>query len=283
MTLQIGIFGRGRLGSAIAAAATQDPAISVAWAVGQRAPDTLSPVDVALEVSHPDAVSERIAWAQQTNTDLVIGTTGWDRSLLPDDRSDPTGSASRPNAPAPTGRTRPTGPTSGTGPTEPTDSPQTTRQVTGDTAGRIGILTAPNFSLSIALLRRLSLILGRYAAAHGADLAVSERHHTGKVDAPSGTALLLREALTQGSGQEQIQTTSLRLGSIVGRHDVHLSTPGESITLTHEAHNRQSYALGALTAARWLHGRPGLFTFDDLASDVIEPLFQPTTTQKEEP
>lgn len=240
MPLQIGIFGRGRLGSAIVAAAGQTEDLQVAWQTGREAPGDLRPVDVALEVSHPDAVAGRVEWARGTGTDLVIGTTGWD----------------------------PAGALAGA-----SQSPA------------IGILTAPNFSLTVALLRRLSLALGGYAALSGADLAVSEVHHTRKVDAPSGTALLLRDTLATGAAREPatVQTTSLRLGEVVGRHDVHLTSARESITLTHEAHTRDVFAQGALTAARWLHGRRGTFTFDDLAAEVLDPLFHPTPTQKEEP
>lgn len=252
MPLQIGIFGRGRLGSAIAAALEQTEDLELAWQVGRDVPHDLHPVDVALEVSHADAVADRLAWAHERGTDLVIGTTGWDQALL--DTAAPTSS-----------------PTDGTDRVSPA----------------IGILTAPNFSLTVALMRRISMALGRYAEQTGADLAVSEVHHTRKVDAPSGTALLLRDSLSQGSGRAtaDIQTASLRLGDVVGRHDVHLTSAAESITLTHEAFSREIYGLGALTAIRWLHGRRGTFTFDDLAAEVLDPLFDPasTPTQKEEP
>lgn len=235
MPLQIGIFGRGRLGSAIAAATEHTDDLTVTWQVGREAPRDLPAVDVAVEVSHADAVADRLAWARATGTDLVIGTTGWDPAL-----------------------TRPV------------------REATGGEGPAIGILTAPNFSLTVALMRRISLALGRYAALEGGDLAVSEVHHTRKVDAPSGTAILLRDALAEGSGQP-VQTTSLRLGDVVGRHDVHLTSAVESITVTHEAHSRDLFALGALTAVRWLHGRRGSFTLDDLAAEVLDPLFRTTT------
>lgn len=237
MPLQIGIFGRGRLGSAIAAAAAeQTDDLHVAWLVGQEAPQDLSPVDVAVEVSHADAVADRIRWAHRNGTDLVIGTTGWTTHEF--DASDALGS--------------------------------------GGESPAIGLLTAPNFSLTVALMRRISLALGGYAARTGADLAVSEIHHTRKVDAPSGTALLLRDTLAAGAGREaeSVQTASLRLGEVVGRHDVHLTSAAESITLTHEAHSREVFALGALTAIRWIHGRRGSFTFDDLATEVLDPLFR---------
>lgn len=272
MPLQIGIFGRGRLGSAIAAAAERTTDLDVSWITG-RDEDTSSagPVDVALDVSHADAVAGRIAWARETGTDLVIGTTGWDHRILDSRLPDahlPTDASSEGHTPAQAGE---------------------------DPA--IGLLIAPNFSLTVALMRRLSLTLGRYAARspEPVDLAVSEVHHTRKVDTPSGTALLLRDALEEGSGQRDVQATSLRLGEVIGRHDVHLSSAAESITLTHEAHSREVYALGALTAVRWIHGRRGTFTFDDLAAEILDPLFRstppahaiptahPTPPQKEEP
>lgn len=145
---------------------------------------------------------------------------------------------------------------------------------------RIGVLVAPNFSLSVALLRRLCLTLGRYAgrlAGPGGvetDLAVLDVHHRGKADSPSGTALLLAGALAQGSGRpvESVQTVSLRVGAAVGRHEVRLDTPLETLTLTLEAHDRAAYAQGALTALRWVEGRRGVYTLDDLAADVLDPL-----------
>lgn len=273
MPLQIGIFGRGRLGSAIAAAVQQADDLEVAWQVGREVPQDLSPVDVAVEVSHADAVADRLTWARDTGTDLVIGTTGWTPALLTTTSPQPT--SPQPTSPRPTTSSRP-----GT-------ADAVTGEETGGESPAIGILTAPNFSLTVALMRRISLALGGYAAQTGADLAVSEVHHTRKVDAPSGTAILLRDSLSQGAKRDvtDIQTTSLRLGDVVGRHDVHLASAAESITLTHEVHTRDVFAHGALTAVRWLHGRRGTFTVDDLAAEVLDPLFQPTSTptQKEEP
>jgi 4-hydroxy-tetrahydrodipicolinate reductase len=233
MALRIGIFGQGRLGSAVAAAAAVADDLEVSWTVGRQEP--AGPVDVALDLSHADAVPLHLKWAHATGTDLVIGATGWDRALLADADD-----------------------------------------------GTIGVLTAPNFSLSVALMRRLALVLGRYAAQSPVptDLAVSEVHHTAKVDAPSGTAVLLGRALAEGAGraEDEVQTASLRLGAVVGRHDVRLETAAERIVLTHEAHSREVFVPGALAAARWVHRRPGIHSFDDLAADALDPLFATTPT-----
>ncbi|GGK71480.1 4-hydroxy-tetrahydrodipicolinate reductase [Ornithinimicrobium pekingense] len=148
--------------------------------------------------------------------------------------------------------------------------------------GDARVLVAPNFSVGVALVRRLARVLGGYAA-HApvpVDLAVTDVHHRHKVDAPSGTALTLRDAVAEGAGRpaDQVQTTSLRLGSVVGDHEVVASSGLETITLRHTAHSRDLFAAGALTAARWLHARPGpgLWSLDDLAEDHLRSLLLPT-------
>lgn len=240
VTLRIGIFGRGRLGSLIADAATRSDDVGLCWTLGREGePD--ADVDVAIDVSHADAVPAHLAWAQRTGTDLVIGTTGWAPRELDDPQPD------------------------------------------------IGVLLAPNFSLSVALLRRLAIVLGGYALQQPepVDLAVCETHHRGKVDAPSGTALMLRSALASASGRDEreVGTASLRLGTVVGEHSVRYESATESIQLTHTSHTREVYATGALTAARWLHGRPGIHRLEDWAHDSLQHVFDPTpsTSQMEEP
>jgi 4-hydroxy-tetrahydrodipicolinate reductase len=237
----MGIFGRGRLGSLVEAAARQDPDLEVAWTLGRdEQPPADAPVDVAVDVTHPNAVAGHLAWARDTGTDLVVGTTGWPTDLL-----------------------------------------------AGHPRDGIGVLVAPNFSLSVALMRRLATVIGGYAvhAPEPVDLAVTDTHHRGKVDAPSGTAAMLRDALaaSSGRGADEVQTTSLRLGTVVGRHSVLYESASESIVLTHEAHSREVFAAGALAAARWVHGRPGVHTVDDWAHDQLHHLFRDTSPPKEGP
>lgn len=142
----------------------------------------------------------------------------------------------------------------------------------------IRVLTAPNFSLGVALLSRLAQVLGGYAvhSPTPVDLAVNDTHHRHKVDAPSGTAIALRESLAHGAGRvpEDVQVTSLRLGEVIGDHEVIASSALETLTLRHTAHSRDLFAAGALTAARWLADRPhpGLYTLDDLATDHLRGL-----------
>lgn len=233
MALRIGIFGRGRLGSLVEAAVRRDGDLELVWALG-RDEQPSGQVDVAVDVTHPEAAPGHLAWARDTGTDLVVGTTGWGGDVT----------------------------------------------VLGAEPA-IGVLLAPNFSLSVALMRRLATVLGGYAvhAPEPVDLAVTDTHHRAKVDSPSGTAVLLRDALAQASGRgtDEVQTTSLRMGTVVGRHAVLYESASESLVISHEAHTREVFATGALAAARWVHGRPGVHTVDDWAHDHLHHLFDGRT------
>ncbi len=152
-------------------------------------------------------------------------------------------------------------------------------------ASRAAVLYAPNFSLGVALLvrvlRGLAPLLERLPEY---DAAVHETHHTGKLDSPSGTALLLARVLLDGLSRktrletetqhgrldaDALHVTSARLGSVFGTHTVSLDSPFDALTLTHQAKNRQGFAFGAVRAAEWLPGRRGLFTLDDLLADGL--------------
>ncbi|MFK5690611.1 4-hydroxy-tetrahydrodipicolinate reductase [Ornithinimicrobium sp. LYQ92] len=145
----------------------------------------------------------------------------------------------------------------------------------------IRVLVAPNFSLGVALVSALVRALGGYADTTGipTDLAVTETHHRHKVDSPSGTALALRDAVAHGAGQQpdRVQTTSLRLGEVVGDHEVSATSALETISVRHTAHDRDLFAHGALDAALWLAARPapGTYTLDDLAQTHLRTLLDP--------
>ena len=143
--------------------------------------------------------------------------------------------------------------------------------------GRIGVLVAPNFSLGVALVARLSRVLGRFAALDPQrDLYLLEKHHARKADAPSGTARLLARELAAGGSRsaEGIPIGVVRAGSEPGSHTVGLDHPFEVIELHHRARQRDLFAQGALDSARWLVGRQGLFHFDDFARTQLDPLFR---------
>lgn len=134
-------------------------------------------------------------------------------------------------------------------------------------AQRIPLLIAPNTSLGVTLLMELA----RQAAGAlpGFALSVSETHHAGKRDAPSGTALALVRALRAGRGPQgeasAVPVRSQRQGEVVGEHTVSLTGPGEVVFLGHRALERSVFAQGALAAALWLAPRPpGRYAMRDL-------------------
>jgi 4-hydroxy-tetrahydrodipicolinate reductase len=229
----LGLFGNGRLGAAIA----QEARSSLCWQVG-RGPIPTETVAVAIDASAAEALPAHLSWALTTGTDLVIGTTGWE---LPDlvDR-------------------------------------------VGD---RIGVLVASNFSLSVALMARIALVLGRFAALDpDRDPYLFEHHHHRKADAPSGTAKTLAASLMAGcprktewtlgaAAPHQLSLGVLRAGAEFGTHTLGLDAPSEVLEITHRARSRAPFAQGALDAARWLRGRKGVFTMEDLAREKLDPLF----------
>ena len=125
------------------------------------------------------------------------------------------------------------------------------------------LLYAPNFSLGVALMRSLlAQAAGLLPQLEGFDVVMTETHHAAKKDAPSGTALLLEEALS--SAGRKVPITSVRVGHVPGRHEVCIDGPYEQVVVSHEARNRRVFADGALSAALWLRGRTGVYTLDDV-------------------
>jgi 4-hydroxy-tetrahydrodipicolinate reductase len=132
-------------------------------------------------------------------------------------------------------------------------------------AAGTGIVAAPNFSTGVVMFEaivRQAAALFAGQAEFGAFL--HEAHHAMKKDAPSGTALLLKRAMEEGGYARPIDVSSTRVGHVPGVHTVGFDGPSESVTLTHTARDRSAFARGALTAARWVHGRHGWFTMHDV-------------------
>lgn len=228
-----GTMGRlidGLLGDAVAGRVSIDGENGV-----PRTFDQLGPVeaDVVIDFSHHTAVAQVLRYAEDMGAAAVIGTTG--------------------HTPA-------------------------EKELISDAAGRIPVFYSGNMSLGIALLCDLT----RQAVARfpEADVEIVEIHHNRKVDAPSGTAKMLFEAVKSVRPQavehdgragecrrtkDEVGVSSLRMGSVVGVHQVHICTPSQTITLRHETTDRVMLAEGAVEAARFLVGRPrGLYGMEDL-------------------
>jgi 4-hydroxy-tetrahydrodipicolinate reductase len=132
------------------------------------------------------------------------------------------------------------------------------------------ILTAPNFSMGVAVFDRILAEASRiYSRLPGfADAHLVETHHAAKRDAPSGTAGALARTASAALGRE-IPITSVRVGHVPGTHEVIFDSAFEQVRLVHEARDRRVFAEGALHAARWLVGRKGRFTLQDVISDTV--------------
>lgn len=130
---------------------------------------------------------------------------------------------------------------------------------------RGALLHASNFSAGVQLFLRTARELARRFAGHSDfDSFILEEHHAGKRDAPSGTARQLQAMLQEGDPDRPFPITSIRAGAIPGTHVVTYDAPSETVSLTHVARNRQGFAAGALAAAEWLPGHPGVHTFEEM-------------------
>ncbi|HYC51808.1 MAG TPA: 4-hydroxy-tetrahydrodipicolinate reductase [Gemmatimonadaceae bacterium] len=129
---------------------------------------------------------------------------------------------------------------------------------------QLGLLVAPNFSVGVAAFGEIAVAAVKaLKAAPGFDAHLVETHHTAKKDAPSGTAASLEQLAAAAWGRE-IPVTSVRVGSVPGTHEFVFDGAFEQITITHVARDRRVFADGALLAAKWLIGRSGVFTMQDV-------------------
>ncbi len=128
------------------------------------------------------------------------------------------------------------------------------------------VLWSPNFSPGVQLMLALSEAAGRlFHRTPSFDAHLVETHHTAKLDAPSGTAIAIRDRVERSLGRA-VPITSVRVGAVPGTHELLLDAPYEQIRITHEARDRRVFADGALVAARWLaaHAQPGVYTMRDV-------------------
>jgi 4-hydroxy-tetrahydrodipicolinate reductase len=128
------------------------------------------------------------------------------------------------------------------------------------------LLTAPNFSVGVAVFDRVVAEAARlFAALPSFDAHMIETHHNQKKDAPSGTAVSLARTAEAAMGRA-IPITSVRVGAVPGTHELIFDSPFEQVRLVHEARDRRVFAEGALVAAKWLVGKHGVYGMQDVLS-----------------
>jgi len=230
----------GRMGRRVIACAADDPDVEVVGAVDLMEHDgtphvtadlaaAVTGADVVVDFTSHIGVPATIALVSNAGVPLVIGTTG----LTRDEQS-----------------------------------------ALEKAAARVPIVYAPNMSVGVNLLFR---VVGEVAKTLGGgyDVEIVEAHHNQKKDAPSGTAKKLaeniaaalgrdlaadgvygREGITGAREPSEIGVHAVRAGDIVGEHTVLFAGPGERIEISHRAHSRDTFARGALRAAKWIVGKP---------------------------
>ncbi|UKM65027.1 4-hydroxy-tetrahydrodipicolinate reductase [Flavobacteriaceae bacterium GSB9] len=135
---------------------------------------------------------------------------------------------------------------------------------------------ASNYSLGVNIFFELNKTLAKMMSAlKQYNISMEEIHHTQKLDAPSGTAISLAEDIIANHGSYKnwkldesdtntISIVAKRIEDVPGTHTVTYQSEVDTITIEHEAHNRQGFALGAVIAAEWITGRSGVFTMNDV-------------------
>ena len=127
-----------------------------------------------------------------------------------------------------------------------------------------------NFSVGVNVFYRIvANAASLFAAVEGYAPFIEEAHHARKRDAPSGTALRLRELMAQASDNREIPIASTRAGHIPGTHRVGFDSAADQIMLTHTASSREGFAAGALVAAKWIVGRKGVYEFSAVMDEIL--------------
>lgn len=234
--MKIAIIGYGKMGRAI-----EEIAISRGHVIAEKF-NSQNPVnkaalencDVAIEFTRPDIVIQNLDICAEANCPVVVGTTGWYEHFEP------------------------------------------VRQKFS--SGEQALIYGTNFSLGVNIVFFVNEILAKIMSGqNGYAASVTEIHHTQKLDAPSGTAISLAQGiiennpkfsnwkLSEGAAESgELPIYAIREGQVPGTHHVVYSGDIDSITLSHEAHNRKGFALGSVIAAEWLKGKNGVFSMRDM-------------------
>lgn len=237
--MKIGLIGYGKMGKAIEQVALER-GHEVVFQVTSSTPVeevNLSLCDVAIEFTKPQLAVRHIDACLSAHVPVVVGTTAWHEAL-----------------------------------------PEVEKRVM-ETQG--SLLHASNFSVGVNIFFEINKLLARLISGHTEYTgAMEEIHHLQKLDSPSGTAITLADGILNnnpdyiswvlGEGQQphttsgQLGITSYRKPDVPGTHSIRYASDIDTITITHEAHNRKGFALGSVLAAEFLYGKSGVYTMSDV-------------------
>jgi 4-hydroxy-tetrahydrodipicolinate reductase len=131
-----------------------------------------------------------------------------------------------------------------------------------------GFLYGTNFSVGVQVMLQLAKKMGELLKSAGYTFSIEETHHVTKLDAPSGTALTLADAVKSTTGLKDIPIQAHRVGDAAGIHLLEAKSDADKLVLTHESHSRRGFAEGAVRAAEWLSTRTGCYDFQDVYTQM---------------
>ncbi len=229
--MKIALLGYGKMGKVIERIALERGHEIVLRKGSSDAFDGLENADVAIDFSVPDAAVGNISACLNADIPVVSGTTGW------------------------------------------LDQYEKMTALCDEKQG--AFIYGSNFSLGVNLFFELNETLARMMAKFPQYKAsMEEIHHTQKLDAPSGTAITLAKGIIdysdysswalENAKSDEILIDAKRIENVPGTHTVTYNSTVDAIQITHTAHNREGFALGAVIAAEWLYGKTGIFTMRDV-------------------
>jgi 4-hydroxy-tetrahydrodipicolinate reductase len=130
------------------------------------------------------------------------------------------------------------------------------------------LLYGTNFSVGVQVMLQLAKKMGEMLKSAGYTFKVEETHHVTKLDAPSGTAISLADAVKSGTGLKDVPIQSFRVADVAGLHTLEAKSDGDKLVLTHEASSRRGFAEGAVRAAEWISTRTGCYDFQDVYAQM---------------
>ena len=240
--MNIGLIGYGKMGKAIEEIALErgHQIVFKADSAHPISPDIIATADVAIEFSLPELAVKHIEMAAESKTPIVVGTTGWNAIL------------------------------------------EEVEKIVNTQNG--SLIHASNYSIGVNIFFELNSKLAELLSEHPEHQAcITETHHLQKLDSPSGTAISLANEILNhhdsylswvaGDGtpphvnSNQLGVTAIRLPGVPGTHTVKYQSEIDTISITHEAHNRKGFALGAVIAAEWILNKQGVFTMKDVLNN----------------